>query len=434
MGLSVETLVLAKKYTDEQIKNSGGGVDSADLAALKEYTDNAINKAKDDLLNGAGDAYDTFKELGELIDENKDTIKALETIATSKVDWNENDPSSVKYIENRPFGKSSEYDWVEILNNPSYSGFLNRLDYCPTFILGATYKVTFNNNDYVCICKYDQHTDCNYLGATINFQEGTFIPGQDDDIPFCLLTTNDQGSLTVRDSLPENFIIYEQQFLIHKLDEQFIPDTIARQEYIDSTFARKEDIEKLATKEQIVGKKTEGTVVTFEDKEYTCGTGAEIFNDLSTNLAIGEKSHAEGFKTVALGVDSHAEGESTQALNINSHAEGCGTIAAGDNQHAQGKYNIEDTADVYAHIVGNGQLRAPSNAHTLDWDGNAWFAGEVFIGGTGQNDTSAEKLVKESDLNNRVTPTALMLADINTGIQYKIQVVNGKLTMTEVTV
>jgi len=27
-----------------------------------------------------------------------------------------------------------------------------------------------------------------------------------------------------------------------------------------------------------------------------------------------------------------------------------------------------------------------------------------------------------------------MLADINTGIQYKIQVVDGKLTMTEVTV
>ena len=32
----------------------------------------------------------------------------------------------------------------------------------------------------------------------------------------------------------------------------------------------------------------------------------------------------------------------------------------------------------YAHIVGNGESNsARSNAHTLDWDGNAWFAGTV---------------------------------------------------------
>lgn len=32
---------------------------------------------------------------------------------------------------------------------------------------------------------------------------------------------------------------------------------------------------------------------------------------------------------------------------------------------------------MYAHIVGNGTVSKPSNAHTLDWDGNAWFAGYV---------------------------------------------------------
>ena len=32
----------------------------------------------------------------------------------------------------------------------------------------------------------------------------------------------------------------------------------------------------------------------------------------------------------------------------------------------------------YAHIVGNGgSAHARSNAHTLDWDGNAWYAGSV---------------------------------------------------------
>lgn len=61
--------------------------DSAESNA-KTYADNAAttaaNKVKDDLLNGAGTAYDTLKELGELIDDNKDAIDALEDIASGK--------------------------------------------------------------------------------------------------------------------------------------------------------------------------------------------------------------------------------------------------------------------------------------------------------------------------------------------------------------
>ena len=37
----------------------------------------------------------------------------------------------------------------------------------------------------------------------------------------------------------------------------------------------------------------------------------------------------------------------------------------------------------YVHIVGNGaSSSALSNAHTLDWSGNAWFAGDVYVGST----------------------------------------------------
>lgn len=38
------------------------------------------------MLNGAGDAYDTLKELGELIDDNTDAIDALEIVAAGKAD------------------------------------------------------------------------------------------------------------------------------------------------------------------------------------------------------------------------------------------------------------------------------------------------------------------------------------------------------------
>lgn len=53
----------------------------------------------------------------------------------------------------------------------------------------------------------------------------------------------------------------------------------------------------------------------------------------------------------------------------------------------------------YAHIVGNGTSEENrSNAHTLDWEGNAWFAGDVRIGGT--NYANATTLATQNDVNN----------------------------------
>lgn len=94
-------------------------------------------------------------------------------------------------------------------------------------------------------------------------------------------------------------------------------------------------------------------------------------------------AHAEGVETKATGRHSHAEGSSCIASGEGSHAEGNGTTASGDYQHVQGKYNIEDTNNKYAHIVGNGSdADTRSNAHTLDWDGNAWYAGKLSQEGT----------------------------------------------------
>lgn len=97
--------------------------------------------------------------------------------------------------------------------------------------------------------------------------------------------------------------------------------------------------------------------------------------------ASGTGSHAEGTGTVASGMYCHAEGASTEAKGYQTHAEGSGTIAAGSDQHVQGRYNIEDTSYKYAHIVGNGDSTTRSNAHTVDWDGNAWYSGDISADG-----------------------------------------------------
>lgn len=110
----------------------------------------------------------------------------------------------------------------------------------------------------------------------------------------------------------------------------------------------------------------------------TTASGERSHAEGANTTASGEASHAEGTHTTASGETSHAEGNGTIASGETSHAEGRMTVASSMNQHVQGRYNIEDSTNKYAHIVGNGTDDATrSNAHTIDWSGNAWFAGAV---------------------------------------------------------
>ena len=122
-------------------------------------------------------------------------------------------------------------------------------------------------------------------------------------------------------------------------------------------------------------------------------------------------SHAEGYITTASGDGAHAEGGQTEASGAYSHAEGSHTIASGEHQHVEGKYNIEDTSSQYAHIVGNGSKNGPvrSNAHTLDWSGNAWYSGDVYVGSTsGKNkDDGSKKLATEDCVDGLVGDTSV---------------------------
>lgn len=131
----------------------------------------------------------------------------------------------------------------------------------------------------------------------------------------------------------------------------------------------------------------------------TVASGNGSHAEGQSTVASGNLSHAEGQGTIASGYGSHAEGMWTVAAEEGSHAEGRETIASSKYQHVQGKYNIEDTSDKYAHIVGNGiKPNHRANAHTLDWSGNAWFAGDIKIGGTGYDDSNAKVINAISNL------------------------------------
>ena len=107
------------------------------------------------------------------------------------------------------------------------------------------------------------------------------------------------------------------------------------------------------------------------------GSHAEGMN----NSASGEYSHVEGAQNTAYGAYSHAEGYTVNALGMYSHAEGHGTTASSHSQHVAGKWNVVDSLDTYAVIIGNGTgTNARSNALTLDWTGNLIVAGDFTNG------------------------------------------------------
>lgn len=227
---------------------------------------------------------------------------------------------------------------------------------------------------------------------------------------------------------------------------------LATKSYVDSVIP---DTSEIPNNSNIVNGSAEGSLRSVnsaaEDGIYTIGIDA-IAEGYGTEAngraahaegvhtnASGIGSHAEGDSTNASGVDSHAEGDSTNASGDYSHAEGSGTqangqashaegrytIAASILQHVQGRFNIEDSNNTYAHIVGNGtHVDNRSNAHTLDWAGNAWFAGKLTVG-------PSNKELAQADLSN-VTADTIKTAVENAGFNGVFVAEYGTTTFSEI--
>lgn len=119
-------------------------------------------------------------------------------------------------------------------------------------------------------------------------------------------------------------------------------------------------------------------ITTWETTKFNLAKDGQCHTEGDDTLALDSCAHAEGYETIAAGGYSHSEGYKTRAMGTFTHAEGEGTIASSANQHVQGRYNIEDSNSKYLHIVGNGNSNTNrSNAHTVDKNGNGWFAGTI---------------------------------------------------------
>ena len=120
-----------------------------------------------------------------------------------------------------------------------------------------------------------------------------------------------------------------------------------------------------------------------------------------TSLAFGASTKAAGNYSIALGSGSDALGEASFAWGTGSEAKGRASyagghhaIASGNYQHVLGKDNKEDTENKYVFIIGNGEIGAKSNALTVNWNGNTWVKGSLFVGGN--DEASGSKVATEA--------------------------------------
>ena len=172
-------------------------------------------------------------------------------------------------------------------------------------------------------------------------------------------------------------------------------------------------------------------------------TSSVFLNTISMNR---ESSETPGLYSVALGEHVSAKGKNsfsqgyyTSADGEGSNVIGAGTIGKGKYVHVFGMYNVSDAPEAwtanthyyvgnfviynrsvrrcktehtsgdsfssaywdtvsstdkqykYVEIVGNGTYETPSNARALDWDGNEYLKGNLYIG-CNANSTNGEKV------------------------------------------
>ena len=429
----------------------------------------------------------------QFVEEKIANIKIPEQV---QVDFNQNDETAPDYIKNRPFYEEifegvllEETEVTAAAVDEGGTIFVDPTSVAlPVITTGDSYTITFNGTQYECIAHdfSGEFSGIPFIGNSSLLG----IPTDNMNEPFLFVYNGDftimvtetagthtlkiEGKLSTVHEIDEKFIsckpglnvegkefIIDEETLVAKKGSEIFNDYLNNKAIGKYSHAEGAGTNAIGDYSHTEGNETIASGTHSHAEGFFSRASGEGSHAEGTSEAIGNYSHAEG-SSIASGEDSHAEGTSTQASGKSSHAEGAGTtasgnyshaegyganvsgdyshaegnetIASGRYQHVQGKYNIEDTANKYAHIVGNGTYSNRSNAHTIDWDGNAWYAGDVYTGGTGQDDTTAKKLITVDNIFDGV-----LFKDSLTGVTYVGYVYDGnwvlakKLTGIEIT-
>lgn len=149
--------------------------------------------------------------------------------------------------------------------------------------------------------------------------------------------------------------------------------------------------------------KGEGSQSTIIGQGHANGNSSVAINSATVDAT---SAFGEGFSHVhSDATHAHGEGVYTDVYGAAGHVEGYATASYGLAQHVQGMLNVLDEESRYVHIVGNGEDTTRSNAHALDWNGNSYYAGDVYVQGDGKTleFNGAKKVATEEYVNLKIT-------------------------------
>lgn len=290
--------------------------------------------------------------------------REFEKRAECHPDWNQNDDTNPDYVKNRPFYAEDpvetvllEEQAVTFTNGESDTSFNFKAS--PEDINHI--KVTWDGTEYICI----PQIKINSIEFGNEFLDSG--DGEDTGEPFYydgsdFYTEPVGNSHQIKVSKISNKVI--------KIEPNYIPNSNIRNG--SGFFSIEEGFQTIASGyySHAEGFNTIASGnYSHAEGDTTTASGDYSHAEGGGTTASGGCSHAEGTITTASGDYSHAEGNATKASGNSSHAEGTATTASGDYSHVEGKYNIEDTANKYAHIIGNGDTWNSHNCFMVGWDG-----------------------------------------------------------------
>lgn len=443
------------------------------LNGLKYWINKAISKTREEIL--------------QIIDiTNGEVQKTVEDkLKDSVADWNQHDETANNYIKNRPIWEKEQYTPLiaeQSLLIDDGGSYIEIPSDISQLTVGKTYSVVLNDVEYICVAR--RYNDCVLIGNGEVYGDGELSNGE----PFCC-DSYDTGRIYLNTNHGQyTFSLAEHIVEVKQFDEKYLPDNIVNGlRSLDSKMSKEnpngEGSFSMNRKfDSEVGKNSvaigENTIASSKSQhvigEYNIGVNTKhtiiseiVNNNTSSTIYISENytfddtegefildnpisGQAKNFRSLIL--DNISNQSKHFYLIFNSEKsnyvyEVPYILGDGDRSYQVVgsklylfdvvRYSSVNTASnrgKYAHIIGNGTSDTKrSNAHTVDWEGNAWYAGDVYVGGTGQDDENAKKLATEEyvddAVNNSSNSTFLMNCTIN---PLTLEIVNISHTYEEI--
>ena len=368
----------------------------------------------------------------------------------STPDWNQNDPDGEGYIKNRPFYEV--VDWIPYAEEQAitlnYSGGTTPVTTADDNLwphYGQDFKVVFDGEEYRGTVWEDSDVTYRFdfttnSGVKVYVYDRLYLRAESAEL---------DGDHTIA--------IYLVDRVVTPIPKRYLPDTVA---YDDDVNQKMDKSNPTGTGSLSMNRKSGTTIGSYSHAEgyNTTASGSYSHAEGYNTTAQGRSQHVSGEYNILSGTYVQEKTEQTSNVGIDSTSSGvtvyfgsdysfdvetgtytlCGYTgsnpsnailnqtyyfifggqsgstmyyAAKKGFASTGTYVVfykgaikytrrlaHSTTGGYLTIVGNGTSdTARSNAHTLDWYGNGWYAGKLKVGGIGQDDESAKNVILEGE-------------------------------------